>query len=58
VTGAFELRTATDLFRKLEADLEDLVASPYDSRPAYNFFVKLDPAERAALDGRLRRSIT
>jgi hypothetical protein len=49
VTGVFELRTATDLFRKLEADFEDLVASPYDSRMANNFFVKLDPAERVAL---------
>jgi hypothetical protein len=39
VKGIFELRTAADLFKKLEADYEALSAAPTDSRVAYNFFV-------------------
>lgn len=35
----FELKSATDLFRKLEDDLIHLEASGQDSRIAFNFFV-------------------
>ncbi|MEH2096544.1 hypothetical protein [Nostoc sp.] len=35
----FELRTAYDLFKKLEQDLEDLERSYQDTRVAYNLFV-------------------
>ena len=35
----FELKTATDLFRKLEDDLVSLEASCQDNRIAFNFFV-------------------
>ena len=37
--GIFELRTAADLFRKLQTDYEALVATPADPYTAYNFFV-------------------
>ncbi len=35
----FELKTASDLFRKLEGDLEELESSGQDTRIAFNFFV-------------------
>jgi hypothetical protein len=37
--GIFELRTAADLFRKLEYDFNVLSAAPTDCHAAYNFFV-------------------
>ena len=37
--GLFELRTAADMFEKLEAEYKALSAAPADSRAAYNFFV-------------------
>jgi hypothetical protein len=38
----FELRTAADLFRKIEDDLKAMEASPSDARLAFNFFVTVE----------------
>jgi hypothetical protein len=38
----FELRTAADLFRKIEDDLKVMEASPGDARLAFNFFVTVE----------------
>jgi len=38
----FELRTAVDLFSKIEDDLKALEASPFDARLAFNFFVTVE----------------
>jgi hypothetical protein len=38
----FELRTAGDLFRKIEDDLKAMEASPGDARLAFNFFVTIE----------------
>jgi len=38
----FELRTAADLFRKIEDDLKAMEASPDDARLAFNFFVTVE----------------
>jgi hypothetical protein len=37
--GSFELRTASDLFRKLEYDLKRVQNNPLDSYAAFDFFV-------------------
>lgn len=37
--GSFNLRNATDLFRKLEHDLDRMRKDPSDGRPAFDFFV-------------------
>lgn len=38
----FELRTAADLFRKIEDDFRALQAVPSDARLAFNFFVTVE----------------